>query len=499
MRAPELEAKLLGAVLDSDEPIKLLQQTGLRPESFSDAQLRVCWSVAWDLARQGRKVNALTLFSAGKTTNQLRDEDFAFLQGLQLRNDLRDPRAFNQVANDLRRYSHSRLLGRELSEIGKELLSGQANPERVYGRFQAIAANYSQLHAEGRRGSDAVLSGFEAFDRRKAEGKRALVTTGLALLDAELGGFPPKLCAIVGKPGVGKSALLGTMLERQLASGMSVLLFSLEDGDQWLVKRHLAKRLSIPVGKVFDEEFPDGDKASEVAQQLTNEFAKLWICTKKQARTPADIVRIATQYIAQQDVGCIWLDNVTAVKPQLNGKFDQPRNAIGRMYEGFAEFADTYHIPFVALAHTTRDYEKRTDSKLAAPKLSDIAETADADRAIRFALGLWRKGGELRTTVLKHTEGPADATFGWGMHFDAALVDADSGRHVNLQAEERKERAERDERKAESSVAMSFRRDEVKKKYIEGRKPTLEVPVAEPEKTPEPQLDLLAPPAEVKA
>lgn len=483
MKGPELEKLLVGALLDSAEPLKLLQASGLQPETFSDKQLRICWDIAWQLAKQGKRVDSVTLFSAGRMAQRMEEDDLGLLQRLQATNAL-DEKGFVHVAMDLRRIAHARLLGEQLVELGQDLLKG-STPAKSRPRFLAISENYNALHAEGRRGSTAVVAAFESFERRKLDGRPALVPTGIKLFDEKTGGLPPKLIVFLGEPGIGKSALIATMLLEQLKAGLTVVLFSLEDGDEWLIRRHLALMLDLKVRDVFNAEFPDGERASVAGQELANAMERLWFVTKSQARTPEDVLRISTQYIAQQGANVIWLDNATALKHQGTGKWDAPNVMAGRMYDSFAGFADTYRIPMVVLAHTTRKYQDRTLGR-GPPAISDVAETADADRAIRLGVGLWRKRGKFRLTVIKHTEGESGVTMEFDMHKDAALVDAGSGQEINLHAEAREERKKAADRNDEAAVARRAHREALRAKLKASVKAEEAPPAEEP-----PQLSLL--------
>lgn len=487
-----LEALLVGAVLDSKEPAKLFQAAGLQPEDFSDAHLRTCWSIAIDLARRGARTNSVALFAAGRATKAFEDADLVLLQRLEANNAV-NAQSFAQLAVEFRRIAHTRKLAAQLAQLSQELINGLSSTEAL-PRLEAIRESYTALHAEGRRGSDAVVAAFESFERRKTEKRPAKPTTGLPKLDELVSGLPPKLCVLVGEPAIGKSALIASMIGAQLDAGLKVLLFSLEDGDEWLVRRHLALALGLRFGDVFTKEFPDGAKAADAAQALMHRFETLWVVTKRQARSAADIVRITTQYVAQHQVDVAYVDNATALVNPLTSKFDEPRRAAGRSYADMAACADHYRLPIVVLAHTKRDYTERSRGN-GPPALSDIAETADAERYVRLGVGLWRKKGALRATVLKNTEGPAGDTVELGMANDAAMVDASSGERVNLHAEARLERAERDERKIERAVSDSLRRAELRKRALEQLSPAMPPSTVEAP-PPEPQLSLLDQPQE---
>ncbi len=377
------------------------------------------------------------------------------------------------MAKTLRKQAKAKLIAGKLAELAKSI-STTSDPDKHHGDFAALAKDFTSLHAEGRTGAASIIAAFESWENRKARGRPLLIPTGLKIIDDKTGGLPPKLCAFVGEPGIGKSAMLATIIEQQLLAGLKVVIFSLEDGDEWFVKRQLARRLGMKVRDVFSKEFIDGDKTQDAAQEMASLYKNLWVVTKQQARTAQDIIRISTQLVSQKEYQVIYVDNMTAVRHETRDKFEQSNAAVGRSYENFAEFADIFRIPLVVLAHTTRKYQDRTAGK-GPPIISDIAETANADRYIRLALSFWKKKQCFRASVTKHNEGDPEATFEFEMHREAALVDAERGRTVDLAYEAREERKEKAARAMESQVVKNLERKALTDK-LKPKKPPKEAP-----------------------
>lgn len=497
MRASESGKLLVGYLLESKEPRRWMQASGIVAETLGDKFLSTVWGLVEQYAQQGRSVDSSSIFAAGVARKLLAEDDLAMLQALQARNTL-DDKGFMQIASELRRQSHTQLIGRQLTEIGAELQKG-ANAEQAHGRFRAIVQNYARIHSEAQRGSAVVHSAMEDFERRKREGRPSLVATGVNILDDQTGGLPPKLTVIVGPPGTFKSGLMAAILERQLQAGLRPLVVSLEDGSAWAPKRFLAKRLKMKVRDVFAKDFPDEAAAAVEANALSNLMHESWWLTKRNVRTSKDIVREAVKLIAQQGITNVFIDNARAVKGPAadpTNKFQRlpdRRQIASEMYEDFAECSDLYGVPFALLAHTSRDYFKRTEGK-GPPIMSDIGETGDAEKDVRMMWSLWKRRGCLRVTIGKQTEGESDhdnpPTIELDHVAETALIDPDSGRMVDLRAEERKDREEDRNRRDEWSVATQARRKALKAKLQASEKP--HEPAA-----PEPQQTLFGP--EVKS
>jgi replicative DNA helicase len=454
-RTEELGKLLVGAVLEADDPKQLMLAAGLHPEDLGDRFLASCWTIVGQVAQEGRRLNAAELFAAGVTRKMLGADDLRVLQSLQAQNTL-DEQGFMRVAEELRKAAHAHLVGRELAELGNQILSGKTEPAAAHARFRSIAESYARLHAAGRRGSEVVIVAAEEHERRKREGRPGMVSTGIAALDRLTGGFPLKLCLMLGPPATFKSGLMGTMLRRQLAAGVRPLIVSLEDRDTWVVKRYLAADLGMKVRDVFNAPFPNEARATEALNSLSNEMRDAWFLTRQHVRTAEDIVRVATQYKAQHDINLVYVDNARAVKASIDpcAKWREDRRIEqSRMYELFAEWADTYQVPLVLLAHTSRKYFDRTHGGKGPPIMSDIGETSDAEKDIRLLLSLWKRRGALRVTVGKQNESNTDdaPTVELGMLGESALVDADSGIEIDLRAESRRDRDAMDDAKEEQA------------------------------------------------
>jgi hypothetical protein len=102
-RIPELGAMLVGGVLASKEPKKLIAGSGVHPEDMDDAFLSSVWTVLGQAAVDGQRIPAQELFAHGVTRRMISPDDLALLVSLQGRNTLVDETSFFRVAAELRR------------------------------------------------------------------------------------------------------------------------------------------------------------------------------------------------------------------------------------------------------------------------------------------------------------------------------------------------------------------------------------------------------------
>lgn len=487
MKTAEMGRQLLGAILNSKEPKRLIESSGLSARELGDDLLAAGWDLAGELANRGDQVNAMTVSLLGQTKHTLRGDDLPVLQSIEARTVI-SPTTFMQLARQLRMHVQGQLVGAAMVELGKEILAG-AEAGRSHAKFEALRQSYTRLHAKGLSGAEVVAKAFNEFDERKDKNRELYLPLGLKALDELTGGAPPKYCMLLGSPGAMKSGVMGACLERRVEHhDARPLVISLEDGDTWPFKRFMAKRLDMKLRDVFNKEFPDGARAAEVGADLSRQFGQAWFLTRDHVRAPEDIVRECWMHLAQHNITEVWLDNARAVKNEPRNKWEQRRDAIMRMHELFADFSERAKIPFFLLIHTSREYEKRTQGK-GPPIMSDIQESSAAEADVRFLLALWEKDGATRITVGKHTEGEKGATVEFDRLKESALIDPDSGRVVNLQAEEQKENEEKASRRNAAAVSQGFERRKLAKSYIE-QNPEFAPVRKTKEKKPEPQAAL---------
>lgn len=490
MKSIEDARKLFGAVLALGEPKKLLDGSGIpaaAAKHIGDTMLARGWELAHELAARGEKVNAMTVFALGLARDKFREDDLSVLQALEGRNTM-NAATFLQVARIFRARIHGAALITALLELVKFLQAGH-DPGPTQGRFEAILRSYNRLHASGLRGSEVIQLEMEKFTQRKEEGKELYVKLGLPVIDEATGGAPPKYCMFLGPPSAMKSGAMATCLERRIElHGARPLIISLEDGKGWPFKRLLAKHLAMPLKDVFNKDFTDGARAAEEMQRMSTQFFDSWFLGKDVVQTPDEILAECWRHVAQHGITEVWLDNARHVK-HVMGRFEQPRQAIGRMHEGFSDFCERAQIPLFLMIHTSRAYEDRTEGK-GPPIMADIQESAAAEADVRFLLGFWEKNECTRATVLKHTEGKRHETYEFDRIKDAALLDPTSGRLVNLAEEERKESEAATDRNDASAVSRSFRRKKIAKEYVQQHPEFAPAPKPSKAKKPEAQAAL---------
>lgn len=467
-----VEAQLLGAILDLGvgEAATYFEIAGISDTVLQDRRVANAWLVARYLSDNMRIVNAATVFSAARAASRLTESDEQWLTGLQTGNTLnRD--SFAQIAKDLQRTILGRGLAVDLEQMVRDLRTGQFSVSKMAAALEQASESLmrSDIHAE--TAATDVIELDEKWEERERTGRDPMMLTRIKLLDEATcspgggGGFPPKFGVIMGQPGVGKNMFLAGLMRAQLLADpdLKIGLFALEDGSRWLLKRWVALDLGIPLSAV-------GVKKRTPEQLAKLEELKPWYfkllervpCYRFRKIQAQEMLHVSRGWIHQQGVREILFDNLTHLDHRQRQTYagsqrfqNEKRNEImAAAVESFAELADRKEVPIVALAHTIRPESEKHDER--PPRLSEVADSAGIERVVRFAAGLWRtRSRDLRLTIQKNTEGPGTGvTIELERIIEAATIEPDGGRVVNLEQEAREERKGREKDKLDEKIAQ---------------------------------------------
>lgn len=469
-----LENALLGAMLDADSPAMgsnagaLLDITGLRASDIKhDARVKIAWQLVEQLVRRRRPVDGATVFSAGAGARVFADADLSWLQQLQASNNL-SREHFATVAEQLR---NTNLRDETLKAVKAriEAIESGADAGSEFAAIEGICAASAHSSMTDGTGADDVFELAADMDRSE-DAAPILIPSGIDAVDAIIKGFPPNLAVIVGQPSVGKSALMGTIIDNQLTAGFKVGLFGLEDGTKWLAKRLIARDIGVGVRDLVDTVRGIGiDREvsrakAELFQERAAHYSQLLknlTVFRRDSIKSGEMCRRAVHWIVNRGVQIIYIDHLGEVEHERRNPDDEHRLAVARSYRDLRNIGIKYGVPIVALAHTNREAAGKWGEEARAPRLSEIAESREIEGMARLALGLWNVQGELdvmRCTVLKQTEGERDVDLKLKRMVTSALIDPHEGERFSPAAERlAKFKAEREKKEAIAADAKAKR------------------------------------------
>jgi len=269
-------------------------------------------------------------------------------------------------------------------------------------------------------------------------GREALVPTGIHLLDEQIGGLQPTLMVVGALAGVGKSALLATIIAN-VSSRAKVGVFSLEDERGWICWRLLARHSGM------QQHYLRAGRLNEYQQGRVNdaftrleELAPNIIVDDRSALSPQEIVRGARDMVVNRGAQVIVVDHLGEMR-YPNGRKERYDLDVADGLSDLRTIAKQYGVPVLCASHLNRAADGGEI------RLSSFANSAAIERQARVALGLQRKPGadELIVTVLKQTNGPAGAKIALEFDGPSAMVKSTGGRlledDAQKQGEQRKD------------------------------------------------------------
>lgn len=285
---------------------------------------------------------------------------------------------------------------RDLIRIGEDLaVWARDNPDGVGAQAMADGATEALLQS-GVDKSEPLLTAYEIAqetirDLENAKAGKALpvVRTGLYKLDRETGGLRAQdLIIILGKSGMGKSALMGSVAMNMVLDGTPVIVFSLEmTKRQWIERmvcdydfRTAEKAMwysRVRNGRLSDEEFSRFVLASQQFRDLPLEICDLDGLSMAQisARARAFKAKMAAKH--QHEDGTpktvvVMIDYLQIVEPA------DPRETrerqVNRMARGAKSLGKKAHCVVIAGSQMNEADEGRAKEERR-PRASDARES----------------------------------------------------------------------------------------------------------------------------
>ena len=239
-------------------------------------------------------------------------------------------------------------LGTSYEEIVKSSSAGE--------RTTTASAAINQLVAQLEDGwAPGVPTGFQDFDD---------MTYGLG---------EGLLYIIAGRPGMGKSALMGNMLQHICATcGRSAVIFSMEMGAQELMLRLLSSYTSIPIQRLKEGTLPQNewDKVAAARKVIGGWNLRIedsGYCTPAQLSSRAKRIEFE---MGGLDV--VFVDYLQLMSdPAPGGRVEE----VSRITRKLKLMSKDLRVPVVVASQLSREVEKRVGHR---PNLADLVTWMDA-------------------------------------------------------------------------------------------------------------------------
>lgn len=300
---------------------------------------------------------------------------------------------------------------------------------------QDEGATLEQAAAEGLKALDSARSAQPAVRKASADliglvdrleqvqmgTQEPVLTTGIHALDACIGGLQPTLTVIGALPGVGKSALLASVLRNLARRSIKAGVFSLEDAGEWISRRLMSESACVPLFVLGNRKLNAGQmqRIMETSGDIGTDLEHVLV-DDRTGMTAAEIVASAREMVVKHGARAIFVDHLGEVR--LPGGYGERHDLqISGALQELRALAKMHGVPVVVFCHM-----KRRDGLSIAdePKLTDFAFSAGVERMARVALGLSRPQGDavLKASVLKQTNGQANVAVELEFRGPAGLV-----------------------------------------------------------------------------
>lgn len=461
-RAPthlvELERKLIGGALHLAPGTSVFEALALVGGDLSVELWARSWNACRRQAEAGIKYSVETVTSAGLKKGAITVEQARELEQLAGVNTL-TLEQWRQLAQDYKRLRVGLSTAGALEAEAARIRRGEFDEATTAGRLSALER---ELHRGAARIED--LTGdqdrlLERWDSNRRENRQDLVPTGIKVLDDVIGGLPHRLCLFAADAGVGKTALLDSMLHSMLLVNptLQIGLISPEDGVEHVAKRWLARETGWVLRDIGNRALPEreDEEKLQVAAAKNHPLLKRVHGYRERSVTGDQLIALCWQ-LAELGCGVIGIDNFNKIS--LRGREDY-HERVQRFSDRLSEFAEKARVAVPLLVHLA-DTETHQRGKQVSGS-GGLQGGKALGRDARFRLDLFRKEGELRGLIAKANElGEQGTVIQFARQATAGLIDPDKGFPVDLNVERAMERRRKTEdQEAERERLAKKRRD----------------------------------------
>ena len=218
-----------------------------------------------------------------------------------------------------------------------------------------------------------------------------------------------KVTVIGARPSVGKTALLAALADNLAAHGTPVGIFELEDEEETLARRALARRAKIATtllrghGKTLREEH----WAKLAAPHMLPTYDFPIYVDDTHGLTAEDVVARMRRMVRERGVRVFFVDHLKEIRfrDRRDGRSDL---AISEALCALRDGAKALDAGLVVLHQLNRDIERRKDQT---PTLADLKDSGDIEAIARVVIFLSRQGKDFILDVAKQAEGPKGQVF----------------------------------------------------------------------------------------
>lgn len=402
MSSQNAEEAIVGCVMINPE---VFDRIVLPDEAFYIHRLRFIWQAFRRLKEKMRPIDLLTVSEELTAANKL--EEIGGMSYLI--------HVVNQVPSSLHAEHYAEIIlehyaRRQARAAADKLAAAAINGQNVLeipAMLENAAAEISNMLSVN-SGAPRTFHDIAktSIDQVIEAGKGGhFFPTGLVDIDRILdGGFERGVLSIIaGRPGTGKSSLIGTIIRHQAERGIGVGVLSLEMSSESIFNR-LAAQISginlsaLRTGRMNVDEL--SKYYSAVAQ-----LADYKIIADDTAGISPSVMRLKIKRMMEMGAEIIYLDYLQLM--EADGRQTANRQEeVSAISRALVKAASYYNVPLVAAAQLSRAVEMRADGE---PHLSDLRESGALEQDASVVILLYRDekigANIVRAKIAKHRNG----------------------------------------------------------------------------------------------
>ncbi|CAM3129595.1 replicative DNA helicase [Streptobacillus ratti] len=283
-------------------------------------------------------------------------------------------------------YSKKRKLSNLAKNINEQLYKNHESKIILENSQLEISKLYNDTTNTGVIRIDTLA--YKEFDRIKTLKENPLLETTVKTKykrydEITKGLHPSNLIILAARPSVGKTTLSLNIGLNVAESGKKVLIFSLEMGEDELLKKLISIVGNIELEKIKDVNFINNTEIMQNYSQALDKLAKMKILIDAGATPTISNIKNTCRNIQREgeDIGLIIIDYLQLI--QGNSRAGSREQEISEISRGLKLLAKELNVPILALSQLSRKVDSREDKR---PILSDLRESGsieqDADQVL---------------------------------------------------------------------------------------------------------------------
>ena len=206
------------------------------------------------------------------------------------------------------------------------------------------------------------------------------ISTSISKIDERNGGFKPgQMIVVAARPGIGKSALMGSIATNAASKNSTVGVISLEMPVVDVFSRIISAETNVPFSTIDRNRLFDEAQKNLVYSKIAT-LSRLPIFFSETAQVSIfDIRAKAEQLQRRKGLDMLVIDYLQLIESSGTSKNTTRENEVSKISRGIKLIAMDLKIPVIVLAQLNRNVESRT-GKARYPILSDLRESGSIEQ-----------------------------------------------------------------------------------------------------------------------